>query len=160
MTLPTRKPNRLKNFDYSQNGAYFITVCIKNRNPILSEITVGADIIRPYEVRLSEIGKTVDCAIKNIPKCYCGVSVDNYVIMPNHVHLIITINNDSGRMVSAPTIVAGFKRYVSRQAGCSVWQKGFYDHVIRDFYDYRIKYQYIDDNPAKWREDELYQNLS
>ncbi len=49
MTLPTRKPNRLKNFDYSQNGAYFITVCTKNRNPILSEITVGADGIRPYD---------------------------------------------------------------------------------------------------------------
>ena len=55
-----------------------------------------------------------------------------------------------------PTVVAGMKRYVSKQLGKSIWQKGFYDHIIRDEYDYQIKYQYIDENPEKWIDDELY----
>ncbi len=155
MELQTRKRNRLKDYDYSQNGAYFITICVKDRKPILSRIIVGADIIRPYKIELTKYGKIVDFSINSIPLHYDGVFVDNYVIMPNHIHIIIRIDN-SGRMVSAPTVVAGMKRYVSKQIGKPIWQKSFYDHIIRDEYDYQIRWQYIDDNPAKWSEDELY----
>lgn len=92
MDFKTRKPNRLKNHDYSQNGVYFITVCVKNRNPILSYIPVGANC-----VRLSKIGKAVEEEINNISKIYANVTVENYVIMPNHIHLLVFIDGFSGR---------------------------------------------------------------
>ena len=154
--LPHRKQNRLTNFDYSQNGAYFITICTKNMECILSKIRayesnnyVGADIIRP---KLSEYGIIVDKAINSIEDCYDTVKVDKYVIMPNHIHLLISIhNNDNGgRMVSAPTIVGSLKRYVSKQVGYSIWQKSFYDHIIRNEDDYINHLQYINENPKKW----------
>lgn len=156
MELIKRKQNRLTDYDYAQNGAYFITICVNDRKPILSSITVGADIIRPNNIKLTNIGKVVYYSINSILLHYDGVFVDNYVIMPNHIHMIIRIENDGGRMVSAPMIVAGMKRYVSTKIGKSIWQKSFYDHIIRDDYDYQTKWQYIDENPGKWLEDELY----
>lgn len=147
-----RKPNRLKNYDYSQNGVYFVTVCIKDRIPILSRITVGANC-----VRLSEIGLTVEREIQKLNTVYDSVFISDYVIMPNHVHLIICI--DAEQTMPAPTvsrIVKQFKGSITKKIGQSIWQKGFYDHIIRDDSDYLIKKQYISDNPIKWSEDELY----
>lgn len=155
MNLPKRKPNRLENYDYSKEGTYFITICTKDKKPILSQVVVGADTIRPYKIILSKYGKIVDKSINEILMHYDGVFVDNYVIMPNHIHMIIRIVN-SGRMVSVPTIVGSMKRYVSKVIGTSIWQKSFYDHIIRDDIDYQIKWQYVDENPIKWCEDELY----
>lgn len=99
MNFQTRKKNRLDNFDYSQNGVYFITICVKDRKPILSKISVGADIIRPNKIELTKIGKIIDYSIKSIPIHYDSIFVDNYVIMPNHIHLLLRINNDNGRIV-------------------------------------------------------------
>lgn len=155
MDLPVRKPNRLKDYDYSNEGAYFITICTKDKKPILSRITVGADTIRPNKIILSKYGKIIDKSINEIPLHYEGVFVDNYVIMPNHIHLIIRIVSN-GRMVSVPTIVGSMKRYVSKEIGTSIWQNNFYDHIICDDIDYQTKWQYIDENPIKWRDDELY----
>ena len=155
--FPKRKPNRLKGFDYSSNGVYFITICTDNRKCILSKI-VGADSIRPCNVQLTKYGEIVKIGIENISKIYKDCLVDDYVIMPNHIHLIITINNYSGRIISAPTVIGQFKRYVSKECGCSIWQKGFYDHIIRDEEDYNSKAEYIINNPLKWNEDELYCN--
>jgi REP element-mobilizing transposase RayT len=156
-TLPKRKPNRLNNYDYSNNGAYFITICVNNRKCLLSRV-VGADTIRPSKLELSQYGLIVDNAIKSIPLHYEDIFVDNYVIMPNHIHILLRIENNSGRMISAPTVIGSLKRAVSKQIGFSIWQKGFYDHVIRDDYDYKIRWQYIDDNPIKWLDDEYYIN--
>ena len=155
--FPKRKPNRLKGFDYSSNGVYFITICTDNRKCILSKI-VGADSIRPCNVQLTKYGEIVKIGIENISKIYKDCLVDDYVIMPNHIHLIITINTYSGRIISAPTVIGQFKRYVSKECGCSIWQKGFYDHIIRDEEDYNSKAEYIINNPLKWNEDELYCN--
>ncbi len=167
--FPDRKPNRLKSFDYTSNGAYFITICVKDRRCILSRISVGADIIRPYQVLLTQNGHIVDKAIRAIPFHYDNVSVDHYVIMPNHVHLLLRIDKSGGRIISAPTdadigeqavsvstIIGSLKRFVSRNLGYSIWQKGFYDHIIRDDRDYQIHWQYIENNPAKWAQDEYY----
>ncbi len=148
MTLPDRKKNRLENYDYSQNGAYFITICTRDRKKILSEI-VGADTIRPYEIILSQYGKIVDKAINNIANIYENISVDKYVIMPDHVHMILRITNNGGRMVSAPTVIAGMKRYVSKKCGVSIWQKTYYDHIIRNQKDYNEIWEYIEHNPEK-----------
>ncbi len=84
MELPKRKPTRLTAFDYSSTGAYFITICTHNRKKILWN-TVGADIIRPQNVPLSEIGNLVEKSILQIPNHYENVSVDKYCIMPDHI---------------------------------------------------------------------------
>ncbi len=157
MEVNSRKPNRLSGFDYSQTGAYFITICTKDRQCILSRVvenppdkSVGADIIRPPKIELSKYGDIIYKAIQNIPSIYTGVLVDRFVIMPNHVHILLRIENNSGRMISAPTVIGSMKRYASKEIGYSIWQKGFYDHIIRNEQDYTEHLQYIDQNPTKW----------
>ena len=103
MELPKRKPNRLPCFDYSTPGAYFITICTQNRQKIFWE-NVGASIARPQTPRLSHAGQIVEQAIKNIGHHYPAISVDHYVVMPNHIHLILQINTDeNGRPMAAST---------------------------------------------------------
>ncbi len=155
MQKSKRKPNRLNGFDYSENGAYFVTLCIKDRKPVLSDIIVGANC-----VRLTDEGKIVESEIEKFNMIYDSVFVDNYVIMPNHIHLLIRIESD-GRTQFAPTlsrVIKQFKGAVTKKLGRSIWQKSFYDHIIRDENDFLVRWQYIDDNPVKWAEDELYIN--
>ena len=148
--LPTRKKNRLENITYTENGIYFITICSKDKKCIFSMVNPGANELPAPEINLTQIGKITDEAINGIESHYENVSVVNYVIMPNHIHLLIKIENDGGRMISAPTVVGSLKRIVSRQAGVPIWQKGFYDHVVRDVDDLQIKWNYIEDNPTRW----------
>lgn len=158
MDLPNRKPNRLKNYDYSQNGVYFITICTKNREKLLWE-DVGASIARQNNVRLSTYGKIVDNAINNIEKRYTSISVDKYVIMPNHIHLLLRIKNESWRAMLAPTtsvVVQQMKGYITKQIGSSIWQRSYHDHIIRNDHDYLEIWEYIDTNPLKWHEDCFY----
>ena len=151
--LPKRKPIRIIDYDYSTPGAYFITVCTANRENIFWT-GVGADIIRPQDVPLSTAGKIVEQGILQIPTHYENVVVDNFCIMPDHIHLILRIESDiDGRIVSAPTVstvVGSMKRWVSRQIGRPVWQKSFYDHGIRNQQDYDEIWQYIENNPLKY----------
>lgn len=159
MQLPIRKQNRLTEYDYSMPNAYFITICTDNRKNLFWS-DVMAIIDRPQDVPLTQYGKTVDFYIKAIPGHYPAISVDHYVIMPNHVHLLLQIHADfDGRSMIAPTIstvVRLFKGAVSKQVGSSFWQKGFYDHVIRSNADYLETWNYIEGNPGKWSEDKLY----
>ena len=157
--LPVRKRNRLQGYDYSLNGTYDLTLCVEGRHNLLGEIGVGAIINRP-QVILSDYGKIVDTAINNISKYYPQINVDKYVIMPNHIHMILVINTHSRRLIIAPTtvsnVIKGMKSYVTKQIGFSFWQRSFYDHIVRDEEDYLQRWQYIDENPAKWAEDEFY----
>ena len=160
---PVRKKLRLQNYDYSGNGAYFITICTRNRQPLLwKEEHVGAAIGRPQNPAdcLSACGKTVDAAIQEIPGHYPGVCVEKYVVMPNHVHMLLQIGaDDAGRALRAPTIstlINQLKGAASKRCGESIWQKSYYDHIIRDEQDYLAVWKYIDENPLKWQEDELY----
>ncbi len=149
MELPKRKIIRLKGYDYSQKGAYFITICVKDRYELLGTIGVGAIINRPV---LSKHGIICENAINEISNHYPMVTVDSYVVMPNHIHMI-------GRLIIAPTvsaIVQQMKRYVSKQIGFSLWQKSFHDHIIRDEDEYKKIWRYIDENPARWAEDCYY----
>ena len=156
---PKRKPNRIPRYDYSTTGAYFVTVCAKNHRCIFWD-TVGATNGRPPTPNLSLYGMIVDRAIGNIPEYYPAVSVDHYVVMPNHVHLLLQIHTDShGRPLVAPTIqtvIQQWKGVVTKQIGQSVWQKSFHDHVIRNETDYKMIWQYIDTNPVRWKNDCLY----
>ena len=159
MDFPKRKQNRLTEYDYSTPNAYFITICTDNRRNLFWK-DIGAIIDRPENVPLTKLGTIAQQSIMDIPKHYPMISADHFVIMPNHIHLLLQINTDiGGRSMIAPTIstvVRLMKGTVSKQAGFPVWQKGFYDHVIRNEKDYREIWKYIEGNPGKWAEDKLY----
>ena len=146
--LQTRKNIRIPDYDYSTPGAYFITVCINDRKPILWN--VGAATCRP---NLSKIGSVVEKAILQIPIHYPMISVDKYCVMPDHIHMILSIRtDDDGRQIAAPTmstVVGHMKRWVSMQIGHSIWQKSFIDRVIRNDQGYRSVWEYIENNPVK-----------
>ncbi|MBO4692917.1 MAG: transposase [Clostridia bacterium] len=157
MKLPVRKKSRLENYDYSQEGAYFITICVKDRKKILSKI-VGA-IHESAEIELTQYGKILDNHINNLNARF-NINVDKYVIMPDHIHLIITINERAIRespLQRRPTIskAIGFlKMNASRDihnAGYKgeIWQRSYYDHVIRNQNDYNEIWEYIDSNHKK-----------
>ena len=92
MKRPDRKPTRLKAYDYSSPGSYFITICTKDRKSILSKIIVGDGVLDVPENKLTHYGKTSDRIICEMNDFYNHISVDKYVIMPNHIHLLLTIS--------------------------------------------------------------------
>ena len=161
--MNSRKNNRLEFYDYSQNGAYFVTICAKDKQKIFwnnQQCSVGAVSGRPQD-KLNHLGLIVKIGIEKIPLYYQNITVDKYVIMPNHVHLIIRIDNNNvkGRPMTAPTlsqIVNQFKGYCSKQIGHPVWQKSFHDHIIRNQADYNRIWEYVDTNAIKWESDCYY----
>ena len=172
MALPKRKTIRLPEYDCSSPGAYFVTICTRDRRnlfwntDVMPDPAVGAAICRPQGdssrlLPLTKAGKTVDLAIRNIHAIYPHVSVDKYVIMPNHVHMIVSIHADEhGRQIAAPTvstIIGHMKRWASKQAGEPLWQKSYHEHVIRGEADYREIWDYVENNSARWAEDRYYQ---
>ena len=159
MEYANRKLTRLKHYDYSSPGGYFITICTKDRKCLFWE-DVGAIINRPDSTHLTKTGKIVQQCIIDIERHYPAVHVDHYVIMPNHIHLLLQIQTDAdGRLIIAPTIstvVKMMKREASKRIGWSIWQRGFHDHVIRDEKGYQKIWEYIENNPVKWTEDCFY----
>ena len=153
MTEYSRRSLRLKGYDYSRDGYYFLTICVKNRRCVLGQV-VGADVLIGPQVRLSPLGKTVHEVLQRMPQ------VEKFVIMPNHLHLIVCL--ESGPMgTSAPTggipdLVRYLKRQVTRSCGEPIWQRSYYDHIIRDEEDYLRIWNYMDANPTRWAEDEYY----
>ena len=113
-------------------------------------------------VCLTAAGCIVDRYIRSISAAYPHIVVDQYIIMPNHVHLLLTVlHNDGAPGSSRPTaliprVVAALKRFTNQEAGCKLWQTSYYDHIIRDEADYTARYNYILDNPRRWAEDEYY----
>ncbi len=157
--MKRRDQYRLPGFDYSTNGAYFVTICVKDRKQMLGKkisACRGRCLHRPDcesndYIELTEIGKTVEKYIKTIK------GIDRYVIMPNHVHLLIVL--DGSMWASTPTIpniVRSFKTLVTKEIGNSIWQRTYYDHIIRNDEDYLRHIQYIEENPKKWKNDEYY----
>ncbi len=159
--METRKNIRLKEYDYSQNGVYFITICTKDKKMLFwnNNLNVGASIARPSDnYELSKIGIVAEDGIKNISEHY-PVNVDSYVVMPNHIHLLLSITNSGGRAMLAPTIshiIQQYKGYVTKNIGFSPWQKLFYDHIVRDEQEYLNILNYIQTNPLKWHLDKYY----
>ena len=166
--LPQRKRLRLKNFDYSTPGAYFVTVCTHNRKCTLSRV-VGA-IHESPEIQLTEYGKIVDRLINTIPQQSLA-TIDRYVIMPNHIHLVIMITDSDelrairesplrGRSIISKTIgyikMNASKEIHNRYGNEMVWQRGFHDHIIRNRNDYEKISKYIYENPIIWQYDCFY----
>ena len=163
MELPVRKPNRLPSFDYNTPGAYFITICTKDKQCILGDIVGGGALDAP-QAELTDIGKITEKYILS-GNCMPQVCVDKYVVMPNHIHIILFVNADSGGTprASSPTnaiiphFVSTFKRFCHKEAGFVIFQRSYHDHVIRGEKDYLKIWEYIDNNPAQWQEDCFYQ---
>ena len=168
--LPERKKTRLDEYDYSTAGAYFVTICTHNRIRILSNIRRGDPCGRPI-VELSQLGKIADNAIPDIENKY-DISIEKHVIMPNHIHMIVFIKDREMRATArvAPTlgnIIGGYKSLITNKwlnickqhniTMGQIWQRGFYDHIIRTEQDYAQIWQYIDENPVKWESDEYYE---
>lgn len=166
---PKRKGNRLTDYDYSRNGAYFITICTQGRQQILWESdtftegdNVGASIARPQHApTLSKTGKVVEQCIWEIPAHYPHISVEKYAVMPNHIHLLLLIQREQdGRPMVAPTVstvMQQFKGIVSKQLSRSIWQKSFHDHIVRTEHGYAQIWQYIDTTPQLWHKDCFYE---
>ncbi len=147
MDLPKRKNIRLNDYNYSSNGAYFITICTKNKENLLWK-NVGANCVRPLDqLPLSKIGIVIENEIYKLNTVYENIKVDKYQIMPNHIHLIIFIYEDSnGRTQFAPTIsriIKQFKGSITKQIEFSIWQKSFYDRIIRNEKEYQEVWNYI-----------------
>ena len=162
--MEKRKIIRLQNFDYAQNGVYFITICTNNKKPLFG-------VIEGQGVALNEFGKIAQEEIEqtNILRQKENVQVTKYVVMPNHVPMLIQIVG-SRRAVTAteqfsapakqsiPTIVRAYKSAVTRRvhmlgSEAKIWQSRFYDHVVRNDREYLKIWEYIDTNPLKWTED-------
>ena len=152
-----RKNIRLKDYDYSCQGAYFITICLNGKNKIFSNICRGDPCGRP-DIVLSSIGKIADSAFEYIEKLY-NVKFDYRVIMSDHIHFILMLENKATARV-APTVdrvVAAYKSYVSNERRKllgkqekTMWQRGYYDHVIRNESDLLETRRYIENNPTTY----------
>lgn len=157
---PKRKPTRLKNYDYSSPGAYFITICTHNREKLLSEIVGEGSPLPPV---LTECGKLVDETVRQIEVNYSTIKVVNYIIMPNHIHLLLIISEPDGRRNASPTIdrVIGWLKYHITgkinthlsTPGQKRFQRSFHDHIIRDDNDFQKIWSYIEYNHLKWSDD-------
>ena len=163
MDNPQRKNIRLKDYDYSTPGAYFVTVCTKDKKPILCRI-VGTDLPGGPKATMFEYGKIADEQIKNMTDFYDNIKVEKYVIMPNHIHFILSVTESTSGppRTSVPTnntisnFVGAFKRLCNQKYGKNIWQYRSYDHIIRDERDYRKIWEYIDENPVRWTCDKFY----
>ena len=167
--LPKRKNMRLQGYDYSRAGCYFVTICVKDMQEMLGTIIDNKQILNEY-------GCIVKQEIENVPKIRKECAIEKFVVMPNHIHLIVQIAGDDGNRPgespasranyradchpplrkSIPNMVQGLKGAVTRQIGFSIWQRSYHDHIIRDEAEYQKIWQYIDENPARWTEDRYY----
>ena len=174
-----RKPTRLKNYDYSSPGAYFITICTKGREKILSEISVGTGVLDGPQIKLTDYGEIAKKHIDDMNKFYDNLSVVNYIIMPNHIHLLIEIreaenwmnnicghqnkteeNGPSGTPVPTDSVIARFvstfKRFCNKEYGKNIWQYRSNDRIVRNTAEYEKIWDYIEHNAVKWEEDCFY----
>lgn len=171
-----RRSVRLRGYDYSQAGAYFITICTQNRHCLFGGITEGAMV-------LNDAGRAVaDCWLQ-IPDHFPNIELDEWVVMPNHIHGIVVIvvrannhspvqSNDYSPLPANPphptgtartigSMVRGFKIgvtkwYRQRSAASKIWQRNYWDHIIRNESELNRIRQYILDNPMQWEQDSLH----
>ncbi len=167
--LHHRRSIRLQGFDYRTPGYYFLTVCTKWREPVLGEVVEG-------RVRLNQVGKTVESVWHSLSNHFPEVDRDEFVVMPNHVHGIVGIvgagfprpkiagprgaETAPLQRVALGQIVAYFKyrsssliNQLRQMAGEPVWQRNYYERIIRNDAELARIRQYIRENPAHWEDD-------
>ena len=169
--LKKRKTTRLKGADYNQNQAVFLTICTKERKCILSHI-VGTGVLDGPQIKLTRYGQIADKYIKQLNDFYDDLSVESYVIMPNHIHIMLWVKgignglstSDGPSGTPVPTVqnsvpsrfVSTFKRFCNKEYETNIWQYRSNDHIIRNRQDYEEHLRYIHENPTRWLYDELY----
>ena len=180
--LKDRKTTRLKGVDYNHNKIVFLTICTKERRCILSRV-VGTGVLdgpqhrqpagfvrggnsNGLQVQLTRYGQIADKYILQLNDFYDDLSVESYVIMPNHIHILLWVKSDENgpSRTPVPTIqnsvparfVSTFKRFCNKEYGMNLWQYRSNDHIIRDRQDYEEHLRYINENPMRWQYDELY----
>ncbi len=153
MNLPKRKPTRLKGYDYRTPGAYFVTICTQKRKCVLSHI-VGEGLCALPQNKMTPIGKEVEKTIQYMNRNGNGVKIDKYVIMPNHIHLIVILD-DSGGCGNPPlqNVIRQLKSYTTNKFGCVLWQRSYHDHIIRNEKEYQKIGEYMDTNVQRWEKD-------
>ena len=144
MELPQRKKIRVGEYDYSQCGAYFVTICTQNRRPILSNI-VGDDA----HIVPKRYGQIAEKYLKN------AAEIEKYVIMPDHIHMLIRLEEQGAEKRSPQasriaSIVRSIKTLTTKEIGEPIFQRSYYGHVIRNQRDYNEIWEYIENNPRKW----------
>ena len=168
-----RRSIRLRGYDYSQNGAYFITICARNRECLFGGIA-GVKMV------MNDAGAMARDEWVKTSEMRQNIKLDEFVVMPNHIHGIIIIHNGvdcRGTMHRAPTaeqfgnptsnsiptIIRGFKSAVTKQInairntpGIPIWQRNYFEHIIRDEESFREIREYIVNNPINWQQDELH----
>ena len=152
MDLPKRKHQRLKSFDYATEKYYFVTICTMDKHNLFGDLINQNDTVKMHYSLMGEIALK---HLKEIENHFDEIKIDKYVIMPNHIHIIIVIgcNGNSERSRPFPTlstVIGLYKSGVSREVGCKIWQKSFHDHIIRNKNDYLKIWEYIENNPLKW----------
>jgi REP element-mobilizing transposase RayT len=171
MELLTRKPNRLKNYDYSLEGYYYITICSKDRENIFGDY-VKDDVVAVLasahdHIKLSIVGQIINTQLQDIQNQFENVELDEYIIMPNHLHGIIIIKKrvEASAPPTISQIIRSLKskctneylQYINEKnlnISGKIWQRSFYDHIIRDEKSLNKIRNYIINNPANWLEDE------
>jgi REP element-mobilizing transposase RayT len=168
-----RRSIRLSGYNYSKAGFYFVTLCLHNRECLFGDIVNG-------EMILNENGNAAKVCWSQIPTHFPATKIHAHIVMPNHIHGIIEIcssddlptpvgaNNHSplhtdnlnkrpnGTSKTIGSIVRGFKIGVTRAMGRPVWQRNYYEHIIRNEEDYRRIADYIANNPLTWEKDTLW----
>ena len=163
--LPKRKHPRLDNYDYSSAGAYFVTICTQNRRCVLSHI-VGRGLApaETTEIEYTLFGEIAEKQLFLLEDRYPYLEIDQYVIMPNHIHAILILNGETAGASPRPTltdIVCTYKSLTTRECKKNgfrekLFQTSFYEHIIRSREDYEEIVKYIYENPTRWHYDELY----
>ena len=163
---PIRKNMRLAGWDYSSDGTYFLTLCTDGRKCLFSKV-VGRGILDAPLVKLTKYGELVQEALLYLKDHDPDLTMHKWVIMPNHVHILVSIDNCVNSRCGAsgkprpttariPVLVSSIKRFTSKKAGFSLWQQHYYDRIVRNEQEFLQMWQYIDNNPAAWLEDEYF----
>ena len=163
--LKKRKTTRLVGADYNQNQAVFLTICTKERKCILSKI-VGTGVPDGPQIELTRYGQIADKYINQLNDFYNDLSVESYVIMPNHIHIMLWVKGTENgpSRTPVPTVqnsvpsrfVSTFKRFCNKEYDTNIWQYRSNDHIIRNHEDYEEHVKYICENLMRWYYDELY----
>ena len=148
-----RKHIRLTEYNYAEEGYYFITVCTNNHECLLSKIELcRGEHCSPV---LTSAGKIVEKYLKSMEKIYTNIKIDEYIIMPNHIHILLIIHK--GQLHSISKIMQQFKGKITKELQHTIWQKSFYEHIIRNEKEYLKIKEYIIHNPTNWAKDMYYE---
>lgn len=142
MPGPERRSPRLREFDYATDGVYLVTACARDRACILGAVADD-------ELRLNRFGQIVERCWLEIPTHFPTVDLDAFVVMPNHIHGILWLSR-AGHAPPLHRVVGSFKSAASRAAGQALWQRSFYDRVIRNDEELRALREYVEENPLRW----------